>query len=284
MAEAQFLPSTIYGLDPVSLAGKVAQTNAVIAQTQATRQSMAARAQEMRIRQEQESRAQQQFRQQQAMNDRMLPAIYAKSDADMAEAESQLAGFAQQQQFRKQYQENAGALRDEFIRGTAGNDYDAQNKFLNSFIAKNSYLMTLPEARPFINSISDYQAGVRSELAKQRDFARATQMETQQIEGRKAVAGIGAEAANTRSMEAIASREKIASEANELRKQIEAAKAENERMRLEIERLKASKGRDYNRSRIGDLIGGKAAPTQPSQTPAQTEPTTEKIGDVEFKF
>lgn len=144
---AEFQPSTLYGLDPVSLAGKVAQTNAIIAQTQATRQSMAARAQEMRMRQEQDERERTIFQQQQEQRNMLMPAIQAKAEADYTGALSQIELNKQNSVAQTRWNALAKTFGDEYQDILNLADDGTRANELGKFASKLVPYMHIPEAK-----------------------------------------------------------------------------------------------------------------------------------------
>lgn len=288
MAEAQYISDKAQGYDVLDIANKSA--------------SLVERAQLARLRREQNERERMQFEQQQREREFMRPALEAKREADIVTAYAAIDGFKKQQQYRQEYTQNNDALRQQFFEGTRGKTYDEQDKFLNEFIAKNSYLAMVPEAKGFLDGLTQYQLGVRNELAQQREFDRKFRLNEQEIGARKDIAKIGYEKATDTARIASESRERIAEENAQLKKaqqdtaeaykefnaamegirvdeQVLAGKAKNQLISQD-DYQKASQDvytkRDAALKRLNDRLSGKKeSDKKPEQSAKETPPTVD---------
>lgn len=165
MAGAQFMPSTMYGLDPVSLAGKVANTNATIASTQATRQSMMERSQMMRLREEQANREREKYAREMPFQQEMMQAEQAKRQADIARAQAEVRDFTTKAQLESEFDQKA--LDAEVLQAKSYDNWQEQIDALDGVLRRNSRYSMIPAGKQFLSAVDKE----RNNLVVQRDKA-----------------------------------------------------------------------------------------------------------------
>lgn len=165
--EAQFIPSSVYGLDPVSLGSKVAQTNATIAGTQSTRQSMMERSQMMRLREEQAQREQEQYQEEKPFRAEMLQAAQAKRQADIMRAQAEVRDFTTTAKLESEF--DAKELDAEVLQAKSYDNWQEQIDAMDGVLRRHSRYSMIPAGRQFLSAVDKE----RGNLVAQRDKAMA---------------------------------------------------------------------------------------------------------------
>lgn len=166
-------------------------------------QAMRANEQTMRLREEE-------AQQEKAKFAAFLPAIIAKREADIASAKAAVTNTTRMEQLRSKAATSSEDYNDRFLNIMSIPDFRDRSDTLAAFQAEVSWMDVLPEYKGFVDSVNNARAQSFTSAITNMKLDQALEAQRAAIEGRVAVAEVGAGARTANAQTRASSQERIA--------------------------------------------------------------------------